>query len=192
MAKKSYLSQFFKDSKEVGAVAPSSKSLGRKICSFIDFDKADVIVELGPGNGVFTKLLLERMKPGSKLLALETNAAFCNLIRETIKDDRLILVEDSAEHITKYLEQHGYHSCQYVVSSLPYTVFPSELKNAILDDAVKALNNDGMYLQFQYSLNAFKLLKSKFDKVNYTFSLLNFPPAFVYRCTFNQAKAQLN
>ncbi len=188
MAKKSYLSQFFKDSREVGALAPSSKSLGRKICSKIDFEKANLIIELGPGNGVFTKLLLERMKSDAKLLAFETNGPFCDIVREKIKDDRLILIEDSAEHITKYMKEHGLEKGQYVVSSLPYTVFPKELKNKILDESVTALGREGTYLQFQYSLNALKLLKTKFDKVSYNFSLLNFPPAFVYTCTFDPAK----
>lgn len=191
MAKKSFFSQFIKDSREVGAVAPSSKSLGRKICSYIDFDKADLILELGPGNGVFTKLILERMKPNAKLVVFETNKPFCDFIEASIKDERLILVNDSAEKIGEYLSKMGLGKVNYVVSSLPYTVFPKEVKNKILDECVEWMHKDAMYLQFQYSLNAKGLLKEKFDVVSYTFSLLNIPPAFVYQCKFDPVKEQI-
>jgi len=183
MAKGSgYLTQFFRDRKEVGAVAPSSKSLGRKICSFIDFDSSNVIVELGPGNGVFTKLLLERMNPDSKLIVFETNKTFCDMIATSIKDDRLVIINDSAEKVGKVAADLEITDVDNIISSLPYTVFPKEVKNKILDECASILKPDGLYLQFQYSLNALRLLKSKFNKVTYTFSLLNFPPAFVYRC----------
>lgn len=185
--KKTFISEFLKDRREVGAVAPSSKSLGRKICSYVDFDKADIILELGPGNGVFTKLILERMKPSAKLFAFETNRSFCDIMEAGIDDSRLVLINDSAEKITEYLEKNGCSEVDYVVSSLPYTVFPKVLKNKILDECVHVMKKDASYIQFQYSLNARSLLKSKFDNVIYTFSLLNVPPAFVYRCTFNSA-----
>ena len=59
LAKKSgFFNEFLKERKTVGAVAPSSKFLMKRMFAPIDFDKADVIVELGPGNGVFTKGLL--------------------------------------------------------------------------------------------------------------------------------------
>ena len=44
-------------------------------------------------------------------------------------------------------------------------------------------SKDGVYVQFQYSLNAHKLLKKKFNKVTLDFTPINMPPAFVYRCT---------
>ena len=72
MAKQSnFLGEFIKERKIVGAIAPSSKFLMKKMIAPIDFQKADVIVELGPGNGVFTKSILERMKQTSKLFSFE-------------------------------------------------------------------------------------------------------------------------
>ena len=69
MAKQSnFLGEFIKGRKTVGAVAPSSKFLMKKMIAPIDFQKADVIVELGPGNGVFTKAILERMKQTIKVV----------------------------------------------------------------------------------------------------------------------------
>ncbi len=183
MAKKSsYIKQFFKDKKEVGAIAPSSKVLGRKMCSYVDFSKAKKIVELGPGNGVFTKLILERMAPDAKLLVFETNESFFEQIKREIQDDRMILLNDSAEDIKTKLEELGWDTADAILSSLPYTVFPKELKENIVANCVKSMDENSIYLQFQYSLNALKMFKNHFSKVKYSFSPVNVPPAFVYRC----------
>ena len=39
----------------------------------MDFDKARVILEFGPGGGVFTRHLLKQMHPDAKLIAIENN-----------------------------------------------------------------------------------------------------------------------
>jgi len=177
-----FLGEFIKERRVVGAISPSSKFLMKKMVAPIDFQKADVIVELGPGNGVFTKGLLERMKQTTKLFSFELNTPFYEHINATIDDKRLTLINDTAEKIDEYLEQHGVGKVDYIVSSLPFTVIPKEIKLPILDKCVNQLKEDGMFIQFQYSLNAKKLLGSKFSKIKIDFSALNFPPAFVYKC----------
>ena len=59
---------------------------------------------------------------------------------------------------------------------------PENIKYNILDSTMKILTKDGVFIQYQYSLNAKKLLKSKFEKVNVDFTALNLPPAFIYHC----------
>ena len=149
----------------------------------IDFDKADVIVELGPGNGVFTKELLKLMHPKARLLSFELSNNFYEHINANIKDDRLVLVNDSADKVEHYLAIEGVHKVDYVVSSLPLAVIPEEVKESVLNSCVKLLGEEGKYIQFQYSLNAKKLLKSKFKNVKYKFTAVNIPPAFVYSCS---------
>jgi len=177
-----FLGEFFKERRVVGAISPSSKFLMKKMVAPIDFQKADVIVELGPGNGVFTKGILERMKQTTKLFSFELNTPFYEHMVATIDDKRLVLINDTAEKIDEYLEQHGIGKVDYIVSSLPFTVIPKEIKLPIIDKCVKQLKDDGMFIQFQYSLNAKKLLSSKFSQKKIDFSALNFPPAFVYKC----------
>lgn len=166
----------------VGSITPSSKFLMRKMFAPINFSKADVILELGPGNGVFTKGLLSKMNKDSKLISFELSKSFCEYINHNIKDDRLILVNDSAEKVENFLNNRGITKVDYVVSSLPLAVIPKEIKHKILDNCVNLLNKDGRYIQFQYSLNAKKLLKTKFKNVEYKFTPINIPPAFVYQC----------
>ncbi|PRP96638.1 hypothetical protein TUN_33020 [Bacillus sp. M21] len=57
-----FLSEFIKNPKNTGAIAPSSKILATKMVDTINFETAKCIVELGPGTGVFTKEIIKRKK----------------------------------------------------------------------------------------------------------------------------------
>lgn len=178
----SFLKQYFGNKKEVGAIAPSSRFLRNRMMAPINFHRADVIVELGPGTGVFTKELLKRMKPNSRLLVFETNENFYKALINELSDDRMLVFNESAELVGEKMKELGIEKVDAVVSSLPYAVFPNEVKHNILNACAKALSKDGIYVQFQYSLNAHKLLKEKFSRVTLDFTPINMPPAFVYRC----------
>ena len=187
MAKKSaFLKQFWQEKKMVGAMSPSSKYLAHKMLQNIDFKKAKVLVELGPGTGVFTKKILEAMNPDAKLFVFELNDNFYHALKEEIVDDRMILIHDSAEFIQKYLNEYQHLNTDYVISSLPLANFPNKLKLNILNASYESLRNNGKYIQFQYSLNSKKALEERFESVHLSFTPLNFPPAFVYTCIKNK------
>ena len=177
-----FIKQYFGNKKEIGAIAPSSRFLRNRMMSPISFHSTDVIIELGAGNGVFTRELIKRMKNECKLFVFETNEFFFEQLSNEIKDKRVVFFNDSAELINEKLREQGIERVDAIVSSLPYAVFPSLVKNNILDACVSALHQDGVYVQFQYTLNAHKLLKQKFSKVTLDFTPINMPPAFIYRC----------
>lgn len=179
----SFISEFFKNKSEIGAVAPSSKFLGKKMYGEIDFSEVKCIVEFGPGTGVFTKEILKRMNSDACMIIFETNPNFFQKLTEEIKDDRALILNESAEKIGEYLALENQEKADYIISSLPLTVFPKELKENILKGAAENLSKKGQYIQFQYSLNAHKLLKETFGSVKLDFSLINVPPAFVYKCS---------
>ena len=60
----------------VGSVVPSSKFLSRKMLDHLNFKQAKLVVELGPGTGVFTQRIIEKLDEESKLLVIELNDAF--------------------------------------------------------------------------------------------------------------------
>ena len=103
MSKKRFISQFFSEKKQIGAISPSSRFLADKMLENITFSKANVIVELGPGTGVFTQKILEQMEPNATLLVFELNNDFFKQLSSSIKDQRVILIHDSAEKLNHYL-----------------------------------------------------------------------------------------
>jgi phospholipid N-methyltransferase len=85
--------------------------------------------------------------------------------------------------INEELEKLGYSKSCHIVSSLPLTNIPDEISQNILKNSYSNLEKNGTFIQFQYTLSYFKKLKTVFDKpVSLGFEILNFPPAFIYRC----------
>ena len=177
-----FLKQYLDNKKEVGAIAPSSKFLRNRMMSPVNFHRSAVIIELGAGNGVFTKEILKRMRPESKLFVFETNASFFEKLSSEINDTRITIFNESAERLHDKMKEIDVKQVDAIISSLPYAVFPKKVKNKILDSCISSLAPDGVYVQFQYSLNAHKLLKTKFSRVTLDFTPINMPPAFIYRC----------
>lgn len=180
--RKSFLRQFWQEKKMVGAMAPSSRFLAQKMLKGIDFQHARIIVELGPGTGVFTDKILELMHPDALLLVFELNDNFMAQLQARYTDSRVHLIHDSAEKIQVYLDKYGLTHADVVVSSLPLANFPKELRDSILNAADHALVENGHYVQFQYSLQSKKQIQKVFRKTEIRFTPLNFPPAFVYAC----------
>ena len=178
--KRKFLTTFFKERKQVGAVAPSSRFLVKKMCNKVDFEKSNIIIELGPGTGVFTKEILARAKPSAKIFVFELNEDFFHLLTSQFVDKRIILVNESAENMETVLRAHDIQHADVIISSLPLTVIPEPIKTNIIKSAHSVLKPKGLYIQYQYSLSAKKLLESYFGKLNLKFSLINIPPAFIY------------
>ena len=181
-SKKDFLKAFFKERKMTGSVVPSSRFLSKKMLESINFKDAACVVELGPGTGVFTRELLRRMPETSKLIVVELNETFLENLKSSISDKRAIFIHDSAEKIEQFLQHNGVEQADYIVSSLPLSTIPANIRKAILTSAYNSLRPKGEFIQFQYSLHQRKNLKRIYSNVSIGYTPLNFPPAFVYRC----------
>ncbi|HBD24522.1 MAG: hypothetical protein A2566_03790 [Candidatus Zambryskibacteria bacterium RIFOXYD1_FULL_40_13] len=174
-----FLKNFLKNWKEVGSITPSSRFLTSKMLKHINFLEVSMIVELGPGTGVFTREMLSRMKPEAELIALETNSNFFDLLRE-IKDSRLTLSEVSAGDLSSVL---GGKKVDAIVSGIPFSAIKKEVREKMLYEIKDNIKEGGIFIQFQYSLDLHKLLNKIFENnVKLDFVPLNVPPAFVYTC----------
>lgn len=178
MKKIDFFKESIKNLKTVGTLTRSSKYLCKGMIKPVDFDQADVIVELGAGDGVITEHILRHMKKDSKLLAFEVHPKFCEQIRQ-IKDDRLFVIEDSAEKLGEYLAKHDLGKADYVISAIPFVAFPEELARSIIRTSKDHMKENGLYVQVHYSLLTKKLYQSIFGNVDVSFVPLNIPPAFV-------------
>ncbi len=178
MTKIDFLKTGIKNLKTVGAVTRSSKFLCKKSISFIDFKEAKVIVELGAGDGVVTKHILAKMRPDAKLLAFEIMPDMAKLLRK-IKDDRLVVIEDSAALLAEYLAKHNTEKVKYISSAIPFVMLPDEEALKIIQACHDNMETGGVFMQIHYSLMAKKLYQQVFGNVDVNFVPLNVPPAWV-------------
>lgn len=183
MEKRDFIKQFIKDRKMIGAMRPSSRFLTSKMLNTIDFDQAKVLVELGPGTGVFTTEIIARMRPDAHLLVFEINDNFFEQLKKKLDDPRIHLINDSAENIAQHLTNLKLNNADVIISSLPLANFSKQLRTSIVQNAKLALNEGGKFIQFQYSLQSKKMLHEEFSDVQTDFTVWNFPPAFVFSCS---------
>lgn len=173
-----FLKESLKNIKTVGTVVRSSKYVCKEMVSHVDFSNAKTIVELGAGDGVITKHILEKMEPGSTLLSFEVNENFCKTLRK-IDDERLHVIEDSAEKLEEYIQKMGLTAPDFVISAIPFVSLPDELGYKIVGECKKSMKPGGLFIQIHYSLLAKKLYETVFGNVDVSFVPLNLPPAFV-------------
>lgn len=173
---------FFKEAvrnfRSTGAIASSSPALVKRLVTPLPANRPVTIVELGPGDGCVTRAILEKVHPDSQLTAFEINPAFVKKL-SVLEDKRLKVLAVGAECLTDYFSPG---SVDFVVSSLPLSMIPQEVKEEILRQARVVLGPEGQFYQYQYALQDYSLLKDYFQRVSVSFTVANVPPAFVYSC----------
>jgi phosphatidylethanolamine/phosphatidyl-N-methylethanolamine N-methyltransferase len=179
---KSFTQQFIQDKKMIGSITPSWRYLVKKIVKRINFSRDKIIVELGPGTGAFTFKIIEKLKEDSIFLVFELNETFYKTLKSKIKDQRVILINDSAENIGIHLEKLGLKEVDVIVSSIPLTNLEEKIRLNIIFTCHKRLKKVGKFIQYQYSSTAKELLERTFKKVIINYTVINMPPAIIYTC----------
>jgi len=176
-----YIRNFLQD-RDVAAIAPSSSFLVCRVCKWIDFDVDQVVVEYGPGNGVFSEYILEHMTSGSTLLLIESNPDFVETLEEmTANDPRGTVVKGRAEHIVDILEAHDLDEVDYIVSGIPFSFLDAETKHELLTQTREVLSEDGKFLVYQNYNHLEDPLREHFSEVTKEYEPRNIPPTmFAY------------
>lgn len=182
-----FLRESIRNLRTVGTVARSSKYLCRGMIRHIRFDKAENIVELGPGDGVITEYILKFMRPDSHLWAFEVNDAFCDLLTHRIHDNRFHLIQDSAEYLGEYMAHHQLEKVDYIISAIPFIMLPEQLSLTIIRLCQEKLREGGKFIQLHYSPHTKKMYQQIFGNVEVFFVPLNIPPAFVMVSTKHES-----
>ncbi len=164
---------------QVGAILPSSSQLAKRITKNIN---GKLVLELGPGTGIFTEEILKKLPSDGKVICIENNKIFAAHLRKKITDKRFKLVIDDALNLKKILREQGVDRVDCVVSGLPIGNFSKQDKRKVLQDIHDSLEGGGQYLQFEYFLAGIKAVKEFFPKIVISFEFFNVPPAFVMEC----------
>lgn len=177
--KTGYIKQFWKD-KNVASIIPSSNFSVRYIQKKIDFANADVIAEYGPGDGVFSKMLLSNMKAGSKLILFETNPVFVKMLKDKFsKDERVIVVKDSALNVRQVLNKLKIKEADYVITGIPFTFLKPKQRVELVRSSHAVLKKGGHFISYQFSMTVNKYVKRQFGNFKLGIQPLNIPPLVI-------------
>jgi phosphatidylethanolamine/phosphatidyl-N-methylethanolamine N-methyltransferase len=173
----------------IGAPCPSSTALAAAMIENCYLSSSSVVVELGPGTGVFTERILRELPPTASFLPIELDPACVTLLSERFPG--LKVYGNSAEQLPDLLRQAGHPHADCIISGLPWANMASDVQKRILGAVVLALRPQGVFNTFTYlharwlptACRFRALLRSQFTEVRFSPVVWrNIPPAFIYRC----------
>lgn len=185
-----FLRNFLRNPGQVGAIAPSSNRLVRMMVDWFDWNQIRNVVEFGPGTGVFTQAISEKLHPESTFFAVERSAEMAEVTRKRCPG--VTVYNDSVINIAQLCRQESIETIDAVICGLPWASFPESLQSEIIEAMLGVLAPDAQFATFAYwqgivlpaGARFNKRLRATFGSVERSPSVwLNLPPAFVYRCT---------
>jgi phosphatidylethanolamine/phosphatidyl-N-methylethanolamine N-methyltransferase len=135
-----------------GAVTPSGKILARTMARYVDPGSTGPVVELGPGTGPVTDALVEAGVDPSRLVLVESNAAFCRILRA--RYPQATLVQGDAYSVRRLLDTLLLQPAAAVVSGLPLVTKPITMRLRLIRDAFDLMVPGAPFVQFTYSVAA--------------------------------------
>lgn len=179
-----YLREMFRG-EPICSLMPTSSFTVRQVCREIPTDRPVCIAEYGPGSGVFTRYLVNRVHPHSMIVAIEVNRALHDELvmwRATTRPRcRLILVHDTCENVLKIQSRHDIPPFDFVLSGVPFSILSKFDQEQLLSRTHQALGVGGIGLFYQTTMALRKPLARLFDSVQAEHSFLNIPPLAIMR-----------
>jgi phosphatidylethanolamine/phosphatidyl-N-methylethanolamine N-methyltransferase len=165
-----------------GAVTPSGKILARTMARYVDPNSIGPVVELGPGTGPVTEALVEAGIDPARLVLVESNPAFCRILRARYPD--ATLVQGDAYSMRRLLEMLLLQPAAAMVSGLPLITKPVKMRLRLIRDAFELMVPGAPFVQFTYAVAS--PLPKRFGGFSTEASeriWMNIPPArvWVYR-----------
>lgn len=186
-----HLLYFFKDLKQVGAIAPSSKFLAKDLVAQLKKQLTNNycpplnILEIGAGTGPLTKQIIKHLRPQDQLDIVEIHKKFYQIIKAKYQQSNLEI------HHTDILNFQPDHRYNFIFSSLPYENMPEEISRQIWKKKLNLCSSNAFISYFKYV--KFRNFKCDFEEkvVNKfgqdkKFVLLNLPPAKIYTLEIKQ------
>ncbi|NGP89356.1 class I SAM-dependent methyltransferase [Fodinibius halophilus] len=185
-----HLLYFFKDLKQVGAIAPSSKFLAKDLVSQLkkrltnDECAPLKILEIGAGTGPLTKQIIKHLRPKDQLDIVEIHKKFFQIVKTKYRQKNVQAYHSDILHFDPNYQY------DFIFSSLPYENMPEEVSREIWEKKLNLCSPEAYISYFKYV--KFRDFKSDFEEKvvekygqNEKIVFLNLPPAKVYTLEVN-------
>jgi len=150
-----------KHHKTVGAIGSSSMFLSKKMANIIDSSLTPKkILEVGAGTGPITKYILKKLQPNDTLDVVEITQDFIPALKSMCKN-----YPQSNVFNNSILDFKPNYKYDYIVSSLPFSVFSAEMLSNILKHYANLIKEGGTIVYFQY-IFADKISKFKDKEIS--------------------------
>lgn len=173
-----FFRHWLKTPKSVGAIVPSSEALAAAMARGVP-KKDGYVIELGGGTGVITQGLLNSGVLPDKLIVIERDPLFYDLLVKRFP--KLNIIKGNATHLQELVRPLGVTQAIAIVSGLPLIGMAKPVQHKIMDEAKALMGPESPFIQFTYSLfcpldrQGFKIHGRRLERV-----FNNIPPASVW------------
>ena len=179
------LKRFLKNPGHVGTISPDSRFCADRMLRYVDFSKANVIVEWGTGSGAITDRIISRKKDSTIFISIDRcEEAIRRAEMKFGSTKNTFFVSADLSETAYILRKLGLSHTDYIISTIPISNQPEIVKFA--SEIVREC-----FVQYMHFISLFKFfwpmktMKDRFSDVFVSFVILNFPPAFVFYCWKN-------
>ncbi len=179
-----FLGKFLRHCTAIASLAPSSPWLSRTTVRNIDWERANVLVELGAGTGPITRVLAEKSRPDCRVIVLERDHDFAQILQERFAQyPNFDVIEGDVRDLRGMLADRGVAQADSIVSGLPVPSFPKDLQRDLFRMVAGILAPEGTFNQItEMPFVYWRFYRRFFRDVRFAFEPRNFPPAGAYFC----------
>ena len=134
----------------IGAVTPSGRVLARTMARYVDPATTGPVIELGPGTGPVTEALVGGGVDPSRLVLVEFDPTFCQLLRS--RYPQATIIQGDAYGLRRLLGNFLRDPAAAVVSGLPLFTKPVRMRMRLLREALELLRPGAPFIQFTYAV----------------------------------------
>ena len=144
-----FFQAFLKNPLKVGAIAPSSKELVKRMVEDLEPSENAVVLELGVGTGAFTKRILEIVPNKESYLGVELDKNLVKCLRTKFPDVRFMKGNACKSFALHKRSKLG--KVNYILSGLPFVSMPNEINERVFKQIEKFMDQGCMFRTFQYA-----------------------------------------
>lgn len=139
---------FLRNPKFVGAVAPLSQSVAKRLVKYFNFRKDGKpwkILEVGAGTGNVTSAIIEQLGPRDYLDVIEIDDSCVRLLKEKFDSDPRVHI-----HGLSVLDWQPDYKYDLIISTLPLNSFSPSMVKEILEHYQVMSNEEGICTYVEY------------------------------------------
>lgn len=178
-----FLRSWFDKPLVTGAVSPSSRALATRMASYVDPSRPGPVIELGPGTGPVTDALIRRGVAEERLVLVEFNPEFCDLLATRFPKARIVRGDAYAlaREMIAGNRDAPIQPAAAVISSLPLFTKPEASRLKLLRSSLEMMGPGAPFIQFTYATVSPMPLGADWFRAEVSPRVwLNLPPACVW------------
>ncbi|MCA9025306.1 MAG: methyltransferase domain-containing protein [Planctomycetaceae bacterium] len=175
-----FLRAFIQHPRHVASVVPSSSALLSQLQDIECLRGATSVVELGPGTGETTQVLLEALSAEARLISIELVPEFVSHLQETLLDPRLQIVQDNALNLLKIAGCYSESAPDAVISGVPFSHLSVEQAGSLVRSIHACLKPGGTFVAYQFRHDVREYADELFGLPQVISVPLNVPPLSIF------------